>query len=81
MPGLVGCSGEPARELAGSAGISQDHSERYTVSGGATGAGAENTMDVRITAQNTTRPIKPIELNSFILPARKALTLIRLLRK
>jgi hypothetical protein len=38
-------------------------------------------MDVRTTAQNTTRPINPIELNTFILRVRNAPALIWLLRK
>lgn len=62
----------------GAAGASQVHSEEK--SPGATGAGAENTMEVSTAAQNTTRPIKPIELNTLILPVRNAVVLVCPLR-
>jgi hypothetical protein len=53
--------------------MSQDHSESDSASGGLTGAGAENTIEVSTTAQSTTSPMKPIELNALNLPERNAL--------
>jgi len=56
-------------------GINQGHLDGNSFRSGATDAGADKTKTVSTTAQNTTRPINPIELKSLILPDRNAVAL------